>query len=504
MSAVQAETIQAANSDIPALFKGLQANAIKLRQSSIASRIEKLRKLSAAVVAAREEIRVAVREELHLHDVDIDGQLIMIKAEAEFLCNNLEKWVARQPVKGSIMTLGKKSYIQYEPKGVVLTIAAWNAPYAIGLVPSMGALAAGNSVCLKPSELAPKSSALLKRIVESVYSADEFAVVEGGADVAQALLAQPFNHIFYIGSHRVGRIIMKAAADYFASVTLEMGGKNPVIIDASADLNEAAHKIGWGRLANCGQICVAPDYALVEESVADEFIQRLQDAITEMYDSEGVGFKDSSYFARIVNSRHADRIKGLIDDAVKRGARVRFGGEVDVEDCYVAPTIIDQVSEEMDIMSEEIFGPVITVVPYSKREDVPGIIARRPKPLSLYVFSKDRSNIDYFLNHTTSGNSVVNHNIVQSGTNPHLPFGGVNESGSGRIGGWSTFLEASNARSVVEEGPPITAPDLMFPPYDDKYKKMVDDMLNKTVKVPDAVIKAINGVIKVRSIFSRK
>lgn len=504
MSAANAKQVDAGQTDIPALFQHLRANTRNLRHSDVKERIRKLRKLTAAVVVAREEIRNVVREELHLHDVDVDGQLIMIKAEAEFICNNLEKWLAREPVQGSLMTLGKKSYIQYEPKGVVLIIAAWNAPYAIGLVPAMGALAAGNAVCLKPSELTPASSTLLKRIIESVYEADEFAVAEGGADVAQALLAEPFNHIFYIGSHRVGRIIMKAAAEHFASVTLEMGGKNPVIVDASADIEAAAQKIAWGRLANCGQVCIAPDYALVQADVADEFCERLQAAITDMYDSEGSGFKKSSYFARIVNSRHAERIKGLIDDAVAKGARLRFGGEADVEACYVAPTILDQVSEDMDIMQEEIFGPVLTVLPYQTREEVLDIIERRSKPLSLYVFSKDRDNIDYFLANTTAGNSVVNHNVIQSGTNPNLPFGGVNASGSGRIGGWSTFREASNARSVVEEGPAIMDPDMMFPPYDDKYKKMVGDMLNKTMKVPDAVIKVINGVIKVRSIFSRK
>lgn len=504
MSAANAKQVSAAQTDIPALFRQLQANARHLRHSNVQDRIKKLRNLTAAVVEAREEIREVVREELQLHDVDIDGQLIMIKAEAEFICKNLESWLAREPVKGSLMTLGKKSYIQYEPKGVVLIIAAWNAPYAIGLVPAMGALAAGNAVCLKPSELTPASSVLLKRIIESVYAPDEFAVAEGGADVAQALLAEPFNHIFYIGSHRVGRIIMKAAADHFASVTLEMGGKNPVIVDASADIETAARKIAWGRLANCGQVCIAPDYALVQADVADEFCERLQAAITDMYDSEGTGFKESGYFGRIVNSSHAARIKGLIDDAVAKGARLRFGGEADVEACYVAPTILDQVSEDMDIMQEEIFGPVITVLPYQTREEVLDIIDRRSKPLSLYVFSKDRDNIDYFLANTTAGNSVVNHNVIQSGTNPNLPFGGVNASGSGRIGGLSTFLEASNARSVVEEGPAIMDPNMMFPPYSDKYKKMVGDMLNKTIKVPDAMIKVINGVIKVRSLFSRK
>ena len=452
---------------------------------------------------AREEIRGVVHDELGLCNTDIDAQLIMIKAEAEFILKQLPQWVKSQPVKGSLMTLGKQSYVQYEPKGVVLHLATWNAPYAIGLVPAMGAIAAGNAFCLKPSELAPASSALIKRLVESVFTEDEFAVVEGGADVAQALLAQPFDHIFFVGGHHVGKIVAKAAADHFASVTLEMGGKNPVIIDKSADLDDAAAKISWGRISNGGQICIAPDYALVHESVVEAFTQKLAAAMTAQYNSDGGGFQQSKHYPRIVNSQHCQRVKALIDDAKEKGARIAFGGEADIDDCYIAPTIIDNVTEDMRIMQDEIFGPAITITPFSDREEVLDIIERRPKPLSLYVFSKDKAETRFYLDNTTAGNSVVNHNVIQSGTNPNLPFGGVNHSGSGRIGGWSTFLEASNARSVVEEGPPIVDPDLMFPPYDDKYKKMVDDMLNKTVKVPDVVIKAINGVIKVRSVFSR-
>lgn len=490
--------------DIPALYQRLKTNARNLRQTTAAQRADKIRRLLAVVLEHREEIRAAVREELRLSDTDIDAQLLMIKAEAEFIIQRLPGWMAPEPIKGSLMTLGKKQYIQYEPKGVVLHLATWNAPYAISLVPAMGALAAGNAVCLKPSELAPASSALLKRMIESVYAPDEFAVVEGGADVATELLAQPFNHIFYVGGHQVGQIIMKAAAEHFASVTLEMGGKNPAIIDASADIDGAARKIAWGRVSNCGQICIAPDYVLVDESVRNEFADKLQAAMQDMYNADGKGFQQSPYYPRIINDRHFKRVKALIDDARDKGANIRFGGETDADDRYIAPTIIDDLSEDMRIMEEEVFGPVITLHGFSDREQAIETIERRPKPLSLYVFSRNQENIAFYLQNTTSGNSVVNNNVVQSGTNPHLPFGGVNASGIGRIGGWNTFAEASNPRSVMEEGPPITDPDLTFPPYSDKYRKMVDDMLGKSMKVPDAVISGINGIIKIRSIFSRK
>lgn len=504
MSAVPAQDVTKQEIDVPALYKRQRANARMLRQTSVQERRDKIQKLLKAVLDAREEIRSVVHKELHLCNTDIDAQLIMIKAEAEFIIKQLPQWVEKQPVKGSLMTLGKKCYVQYEPKGVVLHIATWNAPYAIGLVPAMGAIAAGNAFCLKPSELAPESSALIKRLVASVFDEYEFAVVEGGPEAAQALLAQPFDHIFFVGGHHVGQIVAKAAADHFASVTLEMGGKNPVIIDKSADLEDAANKISWGRISNGGQICIAPDYALVHESVIEEFEAKLQAAMTAQYNSDGTGFEQSEHYPRIVNSRHAERVKALIDDAQEKGARIVFGGQANTDACYIAPTIIDNVSEDMQIMQNEIFGPVITVMPFSSREEVLDAIERRPKPLSLYIFSKDRAETDFYLQHTTAGNSVVNHNVIQSGTNPNLPFGGVNQSGTGRIGGWSSFAEASNARSIIEEGPAIMDPNMMFPPYDDKYKKMVNDMLTKTVKVPDTVIKAINGVIKLRSVFSRK
>ena len=456
-----------------------------------------------AVIDARPAIIEAGRAELRLNETDIDAQLLMVKTEGEFIARNLKNWMGRHPVKGSLMSLGKKSYVQYEPKGVVLNLATWNAPVAIGLVPLMGAIAAGNTMLLKPSELAPKSAQVLADIVASVFPDDEFAVVQGGPEVAGELLKLPFNHIFFIGGHAVGRLVMRAAAEYFASITLEMGGKNPTIIDASADLPDAARKIAWGRVANCGQVCLAPDYALVEASVQQPFVEALGKAMHALYNADGKGFQASPDLPRIVNTRHFDRIKALLDDALAKGARVACGGETDRDDLYIAPTVLTDVTEDMRIMQDEIFGPILCVLPFSRREEVLATIRRRPKPLGLYVFAKDRAAIDWYLTHTTSGSTVVNHNLIQSGTNPNLPFGGVNASGTGRLGGRFSFLECSNTRAVVEEGPPLGDPGLMFPPYSDKYKKMIGQMLGKEIKMPDAAIAAINGIIKVTSVFKR-
>ncbi len=493
----------AIQSNVVETFNRLQANTPALAISSVEDRCARIQKLLDVTLKYRQEIRDAIRGELKPSDVDIDGQLLMIKTEAEFALKNLKNWVKDQPVQGSIMTLGKKSYIHYEAKGMVLIVGTWNAPIAIGLVPAIGAIAAGCAVMIKPSELAPQSSALLKKIVEEACADNEVAVVEGAADVAQEILAQPFNHIFYIGGHAVGKVIARAAAEHFASITLEMGGKNPTIIDKSADLDEAALKTAWGRMCNGGQACVCPDYVLVDATVVDEFTEKMKSCLDAMYNADGKGPENAEEFGRIVNERHWDRIKGLLDDALEKGAQLVYGGESNREQRYIAPTVIRGVTDEMKITSEEIFGPIMVIMPYQTREEAIAEIRKHPKPLSTYIFAKNREAIDYFIANTTSGNMVVNHNIIQSGTNPNLNFGGVNASGVGRIGGFSTFAECSNARSVVEEGPALMDPKLFMPPYGDKYRKMVDDMLAKPVNIPNAVVNMINGLIKFKSLFSR-
>jgi aldehyde dehydrogenase (NAD+) len=477
-------------------FSRLAANAPALAQTTAAQRADKIRRLLAATLEARPAIIAAVCKELRCHDNDIDGQLLMIKAEAECAIRYVADWMAPEAVAPSLMTLGKHSYIRYEPKGLVLHVSTWNAPIAEAFVPAIGAIAAGCAFALKPSELAPHCSRVLAEIVARVFPDDEFAVFEGGADVAQDLLRQPFNHIFYIGGHSVGRIIMKAAADHFATVTLEMGGKNPAIVHRSADIDDAAQKIGWGRIANAGQVCVAPDYVLVDEPVLRPFIEALGRRMTAMYNPDGKGFDQSPEFARIVNLRHFQRVKALFDDAMTRGAKLEFGGEFKEADLFIGPAILGNVRPDMKIMQDEIFAPLICVLPFGRREDIVTELRRHLKPLSSYVFAKDREFIDWAIANTTSGNTVINHNLVQSGTNTALPFGGVNASGMGRLGGRATFLECSNARSVVEDGKGLGDPGMMFPPYGPKYRQALDWMLNTRIKTYPPVLRAINRIVR--------
>lgn len=500
MSAIREATLPI--SEARAAFDRLAAKAPALARSSAGERIAKLQRLLDATLGAQDKICAAVRQELGNCDADIVAQLLIVKFEAEFAIKHLKDWMTRRKLPNSVMTMGKTAYVQYEPKGVVLNLSTWNAPFAIGLVPAVGAIAAGNAVLLKPSELAPHSARVLREIIRASMPEDEFAVVEGGPEVAQELLSLPFNHIYYTGGQHVGRIVMKAAADHFASVTLEMGGKNPVIIDETADIPETAKRIAWGRLSNAGQVCVAPDYALIHRSKHDEFVAEYAKAATAMFNPDGKGFAASPEYPRLISTAHFFRVKALVDDATGKGAAIAFGGGWDAEQRFMAPMLLTGVTDAMQISRDEIFGPVLPVMAWDDREQVVRTIAARPKPLALYIYSTDRPAIEAFLSRTSAGSTVVNHNMIQSGTNPLLPFGGANHSGIGRIGGHQSFLEFSNARSVVEDPLDASTMPVTYPPYPEKYKAMMKSMLGRSLLAPAFIVSAIEAALKLRALFA--
>ena len=461
-------------SDIQKRFEALQGATLRLRNSSAQERSGKLKAIWAGIVARKEDLFKAGAEERGCHEVDIAAELVMIKGEIDYTIKHVANWVKPQKVKGSLSTMGKKCEIRYQSKGVVLNIAAYNAPTAECFVPIIGAIAAGNAVAIKPSEYAPTSAQIIEEIIRGALKKDEAEVFQGGVEVSQELLSLPFNHIYYTGGNPVGKIVMRAAAEHFASITLEMGGKSPVIIDETAELENAATKLAWGRVMNAGQVCIAPEYVIVHESRYQEFLKLIAEKINALYNADGKGLENSEYVPRIINERHHKRITGLVKDAVKKGATVVMGGNGNVKDRYIEPTVLTDMSEDMNIMNEEVFGPVMAVLPYSKREDVLEIIAKRPQPLALYIYSTDNTAIEYFLTNTSSGSAVVNNNCVQAGTNPNLPFGGVGASGMGRSGGFEGFKEMSNARSIVHQ-PLDRFRDflIMLPPYSDKYKNLI-------------------------------
>ncbi len=418
--------------------------------------------------------QAALHADMRRAPLDTTAELLLVKNEADFAARRLAGWMKPQRVRNSLMSRGTMAWLQYEPKGVVLIIAPWNAPYACSLVPLVGALAAGNCAIVKPSEMAPASAAFLSRMLAELFPPEQVAVVEGDAATATALLNLPFNHIYFTGNPAVGRLVMAAAARHLTPVTLELGGKSPTIVDDSAELTTAAYKIGWGKCANNGQACVAPDYVLVQANVAQAFVKEVQAAITAMYNADGQGIQVSPAYSRIINARHFQRLQHLLDDALAKGATLAAGGDGVPDDYYLAPTLLTNVTHEMAIMQEEVFGPILPILTYDTPEQAVALIHRLPKPLALYIYSTHQPTINYFLQHTSAGSTVINHNMIQAGINPHLPFGGVGNSGMGRSVGRATFESFSNQRSVVRQ--PTGWRDfsrLNLPPYSKTYQRLI-------------------------------
>ncbi|MDX5477809.1 MAG: aldehyde dehydrogenase family protein, partial [Cyclobacteriaceae bacterium] len=316
----------------------------------------------------------------------------------------------------------------------------------------------------------------IRRLVEETYDQSQVAVFEGEVDVAQKLLTKPFDHIFFTGSPGVGKIIMKAAAEHLSSVTLELGGKSPAVVDAKADIQDAAEKIIYGKFVNCGQTCIAPDYVLVHIAVKDALLEALKNAIHKMYDPADKGVEKSKDYARIVNLKHLKRIKHLLADAEIKGAQIFFGGYVSEEDNFFEPTILTGLSEEMEIMQEEIFGPILPIITYANMEEAIRYINLKPKPLALYGFSKDQYIINRLFTETSSGGAVANDCVLHF-LHHELPFGGVNNSGIGKAHGHHGFLAFSNEKAVLKQRIGLTASKPLFPPYGIAGKKIIDSLL---------------------------
>ena len=422
-------------------------------------RIDKLRRLREAMFARRAEIHAALWEDYRKPAPEVDlSEIYPVTGEAKHAIRHLRRWMKPRRVRAPLALLGSRSRVMHEPKGVVLIISPWNFPLNLTFGPLVSAIAAGNCAMLKPSEMTPHTSACMKRIVAELFDESEVAVIEGDAAVAEALLKKRFDHIFFTGSPAVGKIVMKAAAEHLTSVTLELGGKSPVIVDRTANLDEAARKIAWGKFLNSGQICIAPDYLLVDDAVHDAFIPKLRDAIR-------------AETGWLVNERHASRVKRLFDGAVDRGAQVVAGGEFDGRN--VAPTILDDVAPDAAVMQEEIFGPLLPVMRYRSLDDALRIIDEREKPLVLYLFSRSRAVIRDVLRRTRAGGTAVNDTLVHF-YQPNLPFGGVGNSGMGKAHGVYGFEAFSNARGVLEQPLPFSTIQLLYPPYTKFKQKLID------------------------------
>lgn len=370
---------------------------------------------------------------------------------------HLDSWVKPKKVFPGMLGLPGSAQLVPEPLGVALVIAPWNYPVQLLLEPMAAALAAGNCVVAKPSELAPASAAVLARLIPQYLDDDAVTVVEGGVPETTALLKLTFDHIFFTGSTDVGRVVMRAAAEHLTPVTLELGGKSPTIVAADADLDVAARRIAWGKFLNAGQTCIAPDYVLVERSVRDRLVDRLAASITEFY---GKDPKQTADFGRVVNERHLTRLTGLLSSA---GGSVAVGGDVDPAARYIAPTVVVDPDLDASVMQQEIFGPILPVIAVDSIEEAIAFVNDRPKPLALYVFTGSDATADRVLARTSSGGACVNHALVHI-LPEGLPFGGVGPSGIGSYHGKSGFDVFSHQKAVVRK-PTFPDPRIMYPPY---------------------------------------
>jgi len=444
------ETQTIIEADIGAVFESQKRKALQLKKTTPGDRISRLLIFREAVNRNSENITKALYNDYKKPVEEAILEVGWITDEIDFVTTHLESWMKAQVVSTPEALGGEAvvSKIILEPKGVCLFLTPWNYPFLLTFRPLVACLAAGNTAIIKPSELTPYSSKLIREIIESVFSEDEVLVVEGGAEVASELLELPFNHIFYTGGTRVGKIVMKAAAGHMSSVTMELGGKCPSIIDDSADFADAAGKIVWTKFLNCGQTCITTDYILVSEHRKDEFVDHLKSTIVNMYGADGPGIASPKY-ARMVNNNRYRRVKSLLEDALLNGAELVTGGKTDDSENYISPTLLDHVTPGMAIMKEEIFGPLLPVLTYRTLKDAIEFVNRRERPLGVYIYSKDKDAAEMVINSTTAGASVINHTLMHY-VSPYLPFGGVGNSGIGRGNGYYGFLDFSNQRPVLE------------------------------------------------------
>ncbi|MFH0734897.1 MAG: aldehyde dehydrogenase family protein [bacterium] len=432
-------------------------------------RVNKLLTLLKVIYESQIEIEEAIYKDFKKPGSEVKlTEIFPVLEEIKFALKNITKWLKYQKVKTPIFLLGTSCKILFEPKGVCLIISPWNFPFQLTMSPLVSAIAAGNRVIIKPSEYSANTSALIKKLVNKIFNKSEVEVFEGDYNTADVLLNLPFDHIFFTGSCAVGKIVMEKAAKNLSSVTLELGGKSPVVIDEHCDINKAAKRITWGKFINCGQICIAPDYVIIHESIKNEFIKKLEENILSFY---GNSIKESPDYTGIINAKHQLRIVQLIEQAKKAGANIVFGGENDINDCYIEPTIITDVNLNMEIMKEEIFGPVLPIITYIKLDEIYEIINKNPIPLALYIFSKRKKFINEMLNKISAGNCAINDVILQF-INPFLPFGGVNNSGIGKSHGFYGFKEFSNEKGILKQQK-LSAMELLYPPYTANVKKII-------------------------------
>jgi len=431
--------------DVERIFALQAKHKWQVKQSSAAERKAKLKRLRDIVQRDAELVQQALYQDLRKPAAEGAGEVSSVITDIDDALAHLDEWMAPDEITPAAHFPGAKARVTYEARGVCLLFGPWNFPFQLLLEPLVPIIAAGNCAIVKPNEVAPETSKISTRIIREAFAERDVAVVEGGIELAQLLLLLPFDHIFFTGSPKVGRSVMGAAAKHLASVTLELGGKCPVVIDRDADLAAVAATIVAARCYNAGQVCLCPDIAWIPAQLKGDFLAHLRKCIETTYYAGGA--LDKTAFGKIVDARNFERVKGYLDDALGKGATLVIGGETESADRTIHPTVLTDVPFDATLMNEEIFGPILAVASYSNVSDVYEFTQRLGKPLAMYIFSNREEFINGLLQNTSSGGVTVN-GWALHWFEPQLPFGGVNESGHGAYHGVHGFRELSHERSV--------------------------------------------------------
>jgi aldehyde dehydrogenase (NAD+) len=448
---------------IPELLKSQKDYFKSGETKSVSFRKTTLKRLKIELVKREEAITSALYKDFKKPVFESYAtEIAMVISELDLTIKKLNKWAKPKRIMPSLLNFPSSDKIYSEPYGNTLIISPWNYPYQLALAPLVSAVAAGNTVILKPSELTPNTSNIIEEIITAVFKPNHVSVVKGGVSISTALLAERWDYIFFTGSVFVGKIIAKAAAEHLTPVTLELGGKNPCIIDETANIKLSAKRIVWGQFINAGQTCIAPDYILIHKSVKQSFYKALEKEIELAYSSSP---KQSEDFARIINEKNFNRLTQMLHDET-----CIIGGQTDINSLYIAPTIIDEPKLDSEVMRDEIFGPILPVISYENISEIDAIISNYDKPLSLYIFSNNTSKAKALVNKFSFGGGAINDTVVHF-INHKLPFGGVGNSGIGAYHGQSSFDTFSHKKGVVKKANWLDLP-FRYAPYKGKLKQI--------------------------------
>lgn len=459
---------QAPGPELQQLFERQGHRALGLRDTNATERRLKLRALQDAILARRDAIYAACQADFAKPEFEIDlTEIAPVLAEIQHSSSKLARWMRGERASSNLLMFGSRTRVLAQPKGRSLIISPWNFPFNLSLMPLVSAVAAGCTAILKPSPLTPTCNKVLIDIVSAVFSDDEVAVCMGNDALGASLCRLPFDHIFFTGSPRNGQKLRQLASRHFASLTLELGGQSPAIVDESADIRKTVRNLLWGKFNNAGQSCLAPDHVYVHSRIKPAFIKTCKKVLQHYY---GPDARDSADFARIIDEAHFSRLKKLLSEALDAGAHLDAGGSTDLAQRFIAPTVLSEVPQECSLMQEEIFGPILPVIAFDDLDELLLQLQAKPKPLALYAYGKNHENLQKIIRQTAAGGGSINQCVTQY-LQLNAPFGGVGRSGLGQAHGYWGFLAFSHQRTVVENQ--FSLSHWLTPPYTGFGKRML-------------------------------